>query len=95
MNGLWAWRGRTCASGAKLPKAEALAEAKRWLRSLTFQEAKRLAAEVSGGSATRGASFVADETIPPATKHPYEDPDLLGRVHTGRRRIVVRSRYSL
>jgi len=64
---------------APLPKAEALAEAKRWLRSLTASRAADLAAELSHGVA-RGAGHkttVVDLFPPEATDpegHPYEHP---------------------
>lgn len=62
-----------------LPKAEALAEAKRWLRSLTVSQATELAADLSHGVA-RGAGHKTNvvDLVPPtatdANAHPYEHP---------------------
>ena len=55
-----------------LPKAIALAEARRWLRDLTAEEAERLnAGSAAGGTRGDGSEKV---TIAPGVVHPYEHP---------------------
>jgi len=70
-----------------LPKAEALGEAKAWLRGLSREEVLALTAELSGGidrskgaKARQPADLAA--AIPPGSDndHPYMPPPLLGRV---------------
>jgi CHAT domain-containing protein len=58
-----------------LPKAEALAEAKHWLRSLTVDQAAELAADLSHGAA-RGAGHKTSvvDLIPPAAAEPNTRP---------------------
>jgi tetratricopeptide (TPR) repeat protein len=64
-----------------LPKAEALAEAKAWLRGLSGDEVAKLAANLSGGEArAKGATKRRDgtpaQTIPAGhgDEHPYDHP---------------------
>jgi len=56
---------------APLPKAEALREAKHWLRALSADEAGRLKAQLPGTS--RGEKMV-DDLPAPSALHPYEHP---------------------
>jgi CHAT domain-containing protein len=71
--------GKRAGLESPLPKAEALAEAKRWLRSLTVKQAAELAASLSHGVA-RGAGHkttvvkLPPPTAPDPAAHPYEHP---------------------
>jgi CHAT domain-containing protein len=63
------------------PKAEALAEAKGWLRGLTRDEVAKLAASLSGGEArSKGAQKRQDATpalkvlAGPSDDHPFVHP---------------------
>jgi CHAT domain-containing protein len=56
--------GKCPGLSAPLPKAEALAEAKAWLRSLTADEAAGLTADLANGVA-RGKSQKAVPLLPP------------------------------
>ncbi len=56
-------------SGIPIPKAEALREAKQWLRGITWEQLPELEIELWSGDA-RGSG----ETPAPATALPYEDP---------------------
>jgi CHAT domain-containing protein len=55
-----------------LPKAEALREAKAWLRGLTAEEARRLAADLPGGG--RGTERARPRDDRPAPARPFEHP---------------------
>jgi CHAT domain-containing protein len=55
-----------------LPKAEALREAKAWLRSLTKEEADRRVAGLP--AVERGAVRERPPSVPLATLRPYEHP---------------------
>jgi CHAT domain-containing protein len=59
-----------------LPKAEALAEAKRWLADLTAGEVDRLTAEVPRGlpAGTRGTRRVSDAPPPKDAPRPFSHP---------------------
>ena len=57
-----------------MPKAEALAEAKKWLRNLTRDEATKLAADLSGGVA-RAKGEQAFELVVPKSDQPDADAD--------------------
>ena len=56
----------------QLPKAEALQEAKRWLRSLTAREVANLEAALPGD--TRGAERERKPSVSPEPIHPFEHP---------------------
>jgi CHAT domain-containing protein len=62
-----------------LPKAEALREAKQWLRALPWAECKRLTAALSPGE-SRGPVVKRDKPVVPPSgsaehdKPPYADP---------------------
>lgn len=58
--------------GEKIPKAEALREAKLWLQSLTADQLDRLRLERDSG--VRGAVRKRDQEAGPSGHHPYEDP---------------------
>ncbi len=64
-----------------LPKAEALAEAKAWLRGLTRDEVTKLEASLSGGEARSKGAKKRKEAAPglkvtadPGDEHPYAHP---------------------
>ncbi len=64
-----------------LPKAEALAEAKGWLRGLSRDEVTKLAASLSGGEARSKGAEKRKEAAPalkvaagPGDDHPYDHP---------------------
>ncbi len=59
-----------------LPKADALAEAKRWLAGLTASEVERLTADVPRGlpSGTRGVRHEADSPPPKDAPRPFAHP---------------------
>jgi len=64
----------TCAARMPLPKAEALREAKNWLRSLTVNEVMALTAQLPGG-ADRGTVREKPATEEPSSAdHPYAAP---------------------
>jgi tetratricopeptide (TPR) repeat protein len=73
--------GRGGGPPGPLPKAEALAEAKRWLRELGPAEASELAATLTGGVARskdapkrKGAGEVAAGPVPRGSDRPYAHP---------------------
>jgi CHAT domain-containing protein len=55
-----------------LPKAEALREAKHWLRNLPQDEVDRLAAGLAGGVRARTRDL--RQPVQSSSLHPYEDP---------------------
>ena len=66
-----------------MPKAEALEEAKAWLRSLRGDEATKLAADLSGGAARSKGAAKRKEVVPadtpsvppgPPDDHPFAHP---------------------
>ena len=73
--------GRRTGLSQPLPKAQALAEAKTWLRGLTRGEGAKLAASPSGGEARSKGVKTRDEAAPgldvfagPGNEHPYAHP---------------------
>src|SRR5262249_43907128 len=73
--------GRRVGLSQPVPKAEALAEAKGWLRGLTRDQVAKLAASLSGGEArSKGAATRKESepalTVPggPGNDHPYAHP---------------------
>ncbi len=73
--------GRRTGLSQPLPKAEALAEAKSWLRGLSRDEVTKLAASLSGGEArSKGAEKRKEAaqglnvTAGPGDEHPYAHP---------------------
>jgi len=73
--------GRRPGLSQPLPKAEALAEAKGWLRRLTRDEVAELAASLSGGEARSKGAKKREEAAPalnvtagPGDDHPYAHP---------------------
>ncbi|MFI5459559.1 MAG: CHAT domain-containing protein [Isosphaerales bacterium] len=73
--------GRRPGLSQPLPKAEALAEAKGWLRGLTRDEVATLAASLSGGDARSKDAKKREEAAPglkvtagPGDDHPYAHP---------------------
>jgi CHAT domain-containing protein/Flp pilus assembly protein TadD len=66
--------GKRVGLAEPMPKAEALADAKRWLRELTRDEATRLAAEMTGGVA-RGKGEDAIELVVPKADAATAKPD--------------------
>ncbi len=73
--------GRRAGLSQPLPKSEALAEAKGWLRGLTRDEVAKLAARLSGGEARSKGAEKRKEAGPglnvtagPGDDHPYAHP---------------------
>ena len=73
--------GRRTGLSQPLPKAQALAEAKTWLRGLTRGDLAKLAASLSGGEARSKGVKTRDEAAPglnvsagPGNDHPYAHP---------------------
>jgi tetratricopeptide (TPR) repeat protein len=73
--------GHRPGQSAPLPKAEALAEAKGWLRELTRDQVAKLAASLSGGEARSKGAEKRKEAAPaltvtadPGNDHPYAHP---------------------
>jgi len=73
--------GRRTGLSRPLPKAEALAEAKGWLRGLTREDVAKLAASLSGGEARSKGAEKRKEATPglnvsagPGDDHPYAHP---------------------
>ena len=73
--------GRRTGLSQPLPKVEALAEAKGWLRGLTRDEIAKLAASLSGGEARSKGAEKRKEAAPalnvpagPGDEHPYAHP---------------------
>jgi tetratricopeptide (TPR) repeat protein len=73
--------GRRSGLSQPLPKAEALAEAKGWLRKLTRDEVVKLAASLSGGEARGKGARKREAAAPglivsagPGNDHPYAHP---------------------
>ena len=67
--------GHSFPPGQPLPKAQALHEAKRWLRNLDTATARKLAADHYVPPRTRGARFVPVEPASSdGTDRPYADP---------------------
>jgi hypothetical protein len=73
--------GRRIGLSQPMPKAEALAESKRWLRGLSRDEVARLAASLSGGEARSKGAEKRKEAAPALTvtagsghDHPYAHP---------------------
>ena len=60
-------------AGTPMPKAEALREAKMWLRSLTSDQLAELELEATG-SEDRGTIRRSEPEAKPTAHHPYEDP---------------------
>jgi len=63
---------REYSPGTRMPKAEALREAKVWLRGLTSDQLVELELEVTGGD--RGTIRRREMEAKPTAHHPYEDP---------------------
>ena len=83
--------GRRAGLTGPMPKAEALREAKTWLRGLTHDQATTLAAGLAAVSGSKGApkrtgrvSIAAGRTPSPAGRPSVRPPLLLGRVRAGR-----------
>jgi CHAT domain-containing protein len=73
--------GRRSGLSAPMPKAEALAEAKGWLRELTRDQVAKLAASLSGGEARSKGAEKRKEAAPaltvtagPGNDHPFAHP---------------------
>jgi tetratricopeptide (TPR) repeat protein len=73
--------GRRIGLSQPMPKAEALAEAKAWLRGLTRDQVAKLAASLSGGEARskgaerrKEAAPALTDTAGPGSDHPYAHP---------------------
>jgi CHAT domain-containing protein len=73
--------GRRIGLSQPMPKAEALAEAKSWLRELTRDQVAKLAASLSGGEARSKGAEKRKEAAPaltvtagPGSDHPYAHP---------------------
>jgi CHAT domain-containing protein len=64
--------GRRPGLGQPLPKAEALREAKHWLRTLTIEERDRLADKLPTGE--RAKTRERPQAAQNVSVHPYEDP---------------------
>jgi CHAT domain-containing protein len=65
--------GTDHAPGTPLPKAEALREAKEWLRSLTWDDVADLVAELGAGG-TRGRTLEDVAVVTGDSDYPYEHP---------------------
>lgn len=65
--------GCTYGAGQPLPKADALREAKRWLRSRTIDQLRELL-EVADVDKSRGTGIAAVDSTGSLPLHPYEDP---------------------
>jgi CHAT domain-containing protein len=73
--------GRRSGLSQPMPKAEALAEAKGWLREVTRDEVAKLGASLSGGEARSKGAEKRKEAAPaltvtagPGNDHPYAHP---------------------
>ena len=76
-----------------MPKADALAEAKKWLRELTRDEAARRLAGLTEGVA-RGKNQKASCAVPkldPKLARPFDHPRILGRIYFDRRSVIERT----